>query len=329
MLLERFRKAHRPDGTTCEWRVDLEKCNGCGLCFQICPSGAIGWEDKRPKPVYIRYNSKDYPPCMGCRDCVAVCRQDAITIMGSSYITEGRYKSMAAMTDVRFPEPFGEGIDYDSEDLTETERVIYGRRSNRIFKKKKIEKQVIKRIIEAARYAPSAGNCRPWKFIVIEDQKFMAEMTKEVHKILGPISAMYRKSGFLSKTLVTLISLFKPSLMDIRPMYGTHVMIRDENPVSLWQKAPCIIVILGDKRGVGKYELDCGIAAQNMVLAAHAMGLGTCYIGFSEALNYSRRIKRRLGIKWPYRIVTAIALGYPKVPQDKVVAREVAPVEWF
>jgi hypothetical protein len=40
-------------------------------------------------------------------------------------------------------------------------------------------------------------------------------------------------------------------------------------------------------------------------------------------------LKKKLGISYPYKVVTSIAVGYPKVPQDKEVAREITPVVWF
>ena len=75
-------------------------------------------------------------------------------------------------------------------------------------------------------------------------------------------------------------------------------------------------------------EKYTGIAAQNIILTAHALGLGTCYVGFITGLNMIPKLKKKLGIKYPYRVYTSIALGYPKVQQDKAVPREVAPITW-
>ena len=57
------------------------------------------------------------------------------------------------------------------QDFTETEKVILSRRSVRLYKKEQVPEFMVKRILEAGRFAPSAGNCQPWKFIVLRDQK--------------------------------------------------------------------------------------------------------------------------------------------------------------
>lgn len=71
-----------------------------------------------------------------------------------------------------------------------------------------------------------------------------------------------------------------------------------------------------------------------MVLAAHSLGLGTCYVGFvSNALNLDPKTKmkfrKKLGIEWPYdSVATVLTLGYPAVQTDRPVDREFPEVKW-
>jgi len=53
--------------------------------------------------------------------------------------------------------------------LTDVEKVIYRRRSVRVYKKDPVPKELIKRVLEAGRFAPSAGNCQGWKFVVLTE----------------------------------------------------------------------------------------------------------------------------------------------------------------
>ena len=55
------------------------------------------------------------------------------------------------------------------ENFTETEKVILSRRSVRWYKKEQVPEFMVKRILEAGRFAPSAGNCQPWKFVVVRE----------------------------------------------------------------------------------------------------------------------------------------------------------------
>ena len=57
---------------------------------------------------------------------------------------------------------------------------------------------------------------------------------------------------------------------------------------------------------------DCCLAAQNFMLAAHAQGLGTCWIGFSEAWLNTAEAKAKLGIPPGFKSVAPIIVGYPK-----------------
>jgi nitroreductase len=67
-----------------------------------------------------------------------------------------------------------------------------------------------------------------------------------------------------------------------------------------------------------------------MVLAAHAIGLGTCYIGFiASTVPYAPKIKKILGIEYPYEIVTSICVGHPKLKYDNPVHRGKVAVEWI
>ena len=68
-------------------------------------------------------------------------------------------------------------------DFNEVESVILQRRSTRVFRDKPVEEYLVKRILEAGRYAPSAGNNQSWKFVVVQDRQMIAEMTEHVVKM--------------------------------------------------------------------------------------------------------------------------------------------------
>jgi len=207
--------------------------------------------------------------------------------------------------------------------------VIYRRRSNRIFKKDPLPRELIERVLEAGRYAPSAGNCQPVRYIAIDDRARINEIRDGIMPLLKMLSQSYRAKNPVARALLSLYGMRKPEDMDIRPIYAIRAMYEGKTKHDLFHNAPVLILVLGDTRGVGNYSLDCGIAAQNLVLTAHALGLGTCYVGFIKILNGNRKLKKKLGIKWPYRVITSIAMGYPKVSQDREVERKKSPITWL
>lgn len=91
--------------------------------------------------------------------------------------------------------------------------------------------------------------------------------------------------------------------------------------------APVVVGVVGDPRNNRFFTIDCALAGANLMLAAHALGLGTCWVGgFGQG-----PIKRILGVPAFLEVVGLITLGYPdhvpgpppRLPLEKLVSREV------
>jgi nitroreductase len=224
-----------------------------------------------------------------------------------------------------------EALDRLKNEFTETEKVILSRRSVRQYKKEQVPEFMVKRILEAGRFAPSAGNFQPWKFIVLRDPEVIKGITESVISSCKMARAMidYRRKGFTwLRPLVKFMTRIRYN--DLHPMpFSAIPQVADGN-LGLWHGAPTVIIILKDIRGVSSPDLDCGIAGQNMVLAAHSMGLGTCWVGFAKmALDMNPIWKRRVGISYPYKFANSLAVGWPLGNPDGMVTRQIHDVDWF
>jgi nitroreductase len=130
--------------------------------------------------------------------------------------------------------------------------------------------------------------------------------------------------------LTTLLTRLFPTLL--HPVPFAAMMGMANGQVGVFFDAPAMIVILKDKRGAADPSLGVGIAGQNMVIAAHSLGVGTCWIGFIRLLTWSRnwlKWKRRFGIGHPYELSECIALGYPTQRRHGYSPREVLLVPWL
>jgi nitroreductase len=219
-----------------------------------------------------------------------------------------------------------EGMDWNP-----VERVILERRSVRKYKDKQVPEALVRRILEAGRFAPSAGNSQPWRFMVIRDAKMIEDMDKYVRlrcKVLkffmdwrtsplGKLSWLYAQVGI------------RVMPNNLHPIPFSAISLIADGKLKLLHGAPTVILIFKDKRGAAKPELDCGICGQNMVLTAHSLGLGTCWVGFVELLKYGIKWRRKLGVSFPYDLVEAIVLGYPVGSPDGMIERELQEVEWY
>ncbi len=225
----------------------------------------------------------------------------------------------------------GQSLERLQREFTETEKVILSRRSVRLYRKEQVPEFMIRRVLEAGRFAPSAGNAQPWKFIVLRDPAIIDGITETVVGSCKVFRSMldYQREGFswlrpLAKLMIRLRH------NELHPMPFCAVSLIADGRLSLWHGAPTVIIILKDVRGVSSPELDCGIAGQNMVIAAHSMGLGTCWVGFAKlALDFNLTWKKKLGISFPYKFANSLAIGWPQGNPDGMVARQTHAVEWF
>lgn len=213
------------------------------------------------------------------------------------------------------------------------ERVILERRSVRKYKDKQVPENLVRRILEAGRFAPSAGNTQPWKFIVIRDKDLIDRMERDIRWFCRVMAALIypedsplgrRIPWFLSQLLIRL----KPN--ELAPMPYSAIVGIAKGILKAFHGAPTLIFILKDRRGASRPEVDVGCCGQNIVLAAHSLGLGTCWVGFVKPLDYFGPLwKRRLGVRWPYQFCEAITVGYPVGHPDGMVPRETQEIDWY
>lgn len=222
-------------------------------------------------------------------------------------------------------------IEQVKKEWTPTEETILKRRSIRMYKKEQVPEFMINRILEAGRFSPSAGNCQPWKFVVVREPEIIKGLTDTTIKICKLFKALidYRIPGKRWRLPIAKLNIrLKPHELHPVP-FGAISFIAD-GKLGLYHGAPTVILIFKDVRGISSPDLDCGIAGQNMVLAAHSMGLGTCWVGFVKvAFQYTGKWKKRLGIKYPYKFISSISIGWPVGEPDGIVKRPTHAVDWY
>ncbi|MGL5513181.1 MAG: nitroreductase family protein [Sporomusa sp.] len=182
--------------------------------------------------------------------------------------------------------------------MNEIINLMKNRRTIRKYKNEQIATEELNAILDAGLHAPNAGGNQSAIIVACQNAKLNEE--------LGRIS---RQVEALGKVRMGRVSSEQPSILD------------DENIKSAFYGAPTVVTLFAAK---GSYTLsgDCFMAAENIVLAAESLGIGSCVVcraGMTFDTERGIEIQREWGIGEEYKARIHVTLGYPdgKVPSYK------------
>lgn len=168
---------------------------------------------------------------------------------------------------------------------------IRTRRSIRKYRDEPIPDKILEQILEAARFAPSWANTQCWRFIVVKDIA-MKEALKETLSPNNPAT----KAMTQAPVLIVSCALKKVA--------GHH----KGTPVT--------------SKGDAWYMYDVALANQNLMLAAHSLGLGTVQVGSFDA----DKAERVLDVPDDMTVVTMTPLGYPAAEGRETPRKELSEI---
>ncbi|MDR1644503.1 MAG: nitroreductase family protein [Tannerellaceae bacterium] len=175
--------------------------------------------------------------------------------------------------------------------MNEVIKNILGRRSIRKYKPEQIAEDTLNAILLAGTYAPSAGGRQSPVMVACQDAG--------INDRLGKINKA-AFNGSIS-TAQSYISKEQPSIAD------------DVSLKSGFYGAPTVLTLFAPKNFLYSVA-DCSIAAQNIVLAAHSLGVGSCIVARAEdtfASELGQRLQKEWGISYDYEATIHVTLGYP------------------
>jgi nitroreductase len=185
--------------------------------------------------------------------------------------------------------------------------VIKSRRSIRAFEEKLPPKETIQQCLEAATWAPSATNQQPWEFIVLTGN----ELTKVNEIILENFAERMQANdsfGNVPAHLAKRQQEIFSTLVDVGEKDGIDPNEIFQNSLCFFN-APVGVYFVTYKRVDHQYRLSTAAALENFLLAAHAKGLGTCWL--TVTVICEEDIKKHLGISEDKELLGGVALGYP------------------
>ena len=156
--------------------------------------------------------------------------------------------------------------------------------------------------MSAAIHAPSAVNQQPWTFTVVRDQTMLDRISRDA------------KSHMLAT-------------MQASPHSDRFQSLLNDPDFHIFYRAPVLILISAVAEGSWIVE-DCALAAENLMLAAYAAGLGTCWIGFAQSFRNTSEGKKVLGLPTAWVPVAPIIVGHAKA-MPASVPRNKPDVRWI
>lgn len=273
--------------------IDNSKCNFCKLCLSQC-SNPIFAADEDEKIIQIIENTG----CISCGHCIAICPTSALSVNG------------------KIPESITKFPDFN-EFLT----MLKSRRSMRKYQNKEISDNILIKLADFIRFAPTGSNSEATRVIFIKDEKIKEKLKKIIMRFyifLNLLTSFIlikwffylllgkQKAQFLKKSLKKMIKKYKSG----------------EDPIFF--NAPVIAFIYTHKRESSTPKDDCCYALYNAVLGAESLGLSSCINQLAViAINAKKRkINKLLNLPSKAKIYACATFGYPGFFYKRVVFRK-------
>jgi len=166
-------------------------------------------------------------------------------------------------------------------------KAIHSRHSVRSYAATPVDAAAVETLLEAAVRAPTAMLEQPWAFVVVQNRQILKQLSEQA-KPLFVEEARHRNAQGASHSFE---HFMRP---DFDIFYGAGTLVI----ICARQISPFV-------------PADCWMAAENLMLAATALGLGSCVIGSAVAALNIRKVKAELGIPEEYSAIVPIIVGVP------------------
>lgn len=274
-------------------QISSELCIGCGLCSNVCSQSAISMAGGRLKVNHSK--------CNQCGHCLAICPKKAV--------------SFEVETSQDVAEYHQESFTIDSDVLL---NVMKFRRSIRQFQSRVVPEDLILKIIESGRFSPTATNLQDVTFSVVR-----TALDKVKSMAFETLYQMGKEMRLQPSPLQTPITQ-KYSELFIHMQ--NHYLEDPVNHDLLLHNAPVMIVVKASK----DWAINGALAAANMELMTHTLGLGTFYCGLLvKAAEQNPQLMEALGVSESEGLVACLPIGYPYVKYLRTVPRAAATIHWI
>ncbi len=291
-----------------EITIDESKCNGCGLCIEVCKDFSFqicgGKVTLTNKPLF---------GCVACGHCMAICPSGAIEINGRELSVDDLFKL-----------PGREKV----ADYNQLLNLFQSRRSIREFADRPVEPQMIQKIVTAASTAPMGIPPSDVHLMILDNREKIREFSKDYCTYLRNIKWLVSDWFlFLMRPLwgKSNDQMFRQF---IKPVIRIYTESMEKGMDLVTYDAPLAIYFYGSPFAD---PADPIIAATYAMIAGESLGLGTCMLGaihpFIQSGNKSKKFREKYNIRFKSREGLFVIFGYPRVKYTKGIKRTFASVD--
>lgn len=291
-----------------EITFDETKCNGCGLCVEVCKDFNFQIINKK-----VELTSNPLFGCVACGHCMAICPTGAIEITGRELSSDDLFE---------LPSKKGTA-NYD-----QLLNLLKSRRSIREFKAKPVGNEILQKIIDAAATAPMGIPPSDVHLMILDSPEKVRQFSEDFCNFL--VSLKWLVSGWF----LTLMRPFWGKTNDqmmrefVKPIIKVYTESMTQRIDLVTYDAPLAIYFYGSPY---TDPADSLIAATYAMIAGESLGLGSCMIGgIHPFIQYGRKAKdlrEKYGIKFKSREGLFVIFGHPKVKYSKGIRRTFASVD--
>jgi nitroreductase/NAD-dependent dihydropyrimidine dehydrogenase PreA subunit len=269
-------------------QVNVDRCKRDGICIETCPLALLEFKTKDAFPTLIKGGEA---LCIQCGHCVAVCPHQAM--------------DHAAIPASDCP-PLSKEQMISSE---QAEQFLRMRRSIRVYKNKPVDRGLLTKLIEVARYAPSGHNTQPVEWRVVDDKN-------QIHTLAGVVIDWM---GHLVEQKSPLVQMLHMDRIIQTWQAGKDRILRD---------APHLIITHAPQE-LRTAQSSSTIALAYLELMAPALGLGACWAGyFMAAASAYPPMTQTLKLPQGHAVFGAVMVGYPKFRYHRLPLRKEPKITW-
>jgi ferredoxin len=286
-------------------QIKEETCAGCGLCVQICGDQVLLVADGKAKA-----GGGVLMGCIACGQCAAICPTGSISVTG---------RGMTPADTVELP-PAAHRSTADQLEI-----MLLARRSIRRFLDKPVERATIDRILDMTAMAPMGIPPSDVGVVVFHGHDRVQAFAEDA------CQAFDRIARFFNPVMLTLM---RPILGGdgyrvmrgfVKPLLQMLAEKRDKGEDWFTYHAPAAFLFhYGPMSG----PPDCHIATAYAMLAAESLGLGSCLLGTTEALNHAKSLKAKYGVPAANKFGLGLVVGYTDAKFRRGITRHLASVRF-